>query len=73
MRDRFCRPQRLWFSARLDGEKLPFWRGLMVRLHARVCPACIRYNQSLAATRDALRDLHDRDVEADAGAGDERR
>ena len=28
MKDRFCRAQRAWFSDRLDGEKLPFWRGL---------------------------------------------
>lgn len=57
--DSFCRPQRAFFSDRLDGVKLPFWRGLLVRFHLRVCPQCIRYNRSLEATRDALRGLRD--------------
>jgi predicted anti-sigma-YlaC factor YlaD len=57
MTDKFCVKQRALFSDRLDGQPLPFWRGLLVRLHLRVCPACIRYDRSLAATRDALRAL----------------
>ncbi len=61
MTDRFCRKQRPWFSERLDGRPLPFWRGLLVRLHLRVCPQCIRYHRSLAATRDALGALRDLD------------
>ncbi|MCU1280758.1 MAG: hypothetical protein JWM53_4304 [bacterium] len=59
MTDRFCRKQRGYFSDCLDGERLPFWRGLLVRFHLRVCPQCIRYNRSLEATRDALRTLRD--------------
>ncbi len=65
MTDRFCVKQRAYFSDRLDGVKLPFWRGLLVRCHLRVCPQCIRYNRSLEATRDALRGLRDIDVEGD--------
>ena len=60
---KFCTKQRLHFSALLDREQLPFWRGLMVRLHLRVCPNCIRYNESLTAARDSLRDLRDADVD----------
>jgi hypothetical protein len=59
MTDRFCRAQRLHFSARLDGVRLPFWRGILVRVHLRYCPQCIRYNRALEATRDALRGLRD--------------
>ncbi|HZS35226.1 MAG TPA: hypothetical protein VFF06_00290 [Polyangia bacterium] len=65
MTDRFCRKSRLHFSDRLDGLKVPFWRGLVVRLHLAVCPQCIRYNRSLAATRDALRSLRDSDPDPD--------
>jgi hypothetical protein len=61
MADPFCRKQRPWFSAVLDGERLPFWRGLLVRLHLRVCSRCIRFHQSLTATRDALQSLRDQD------------
>lgn len=61
MTDRFCRSSRRYFSERLDGQRLPFWRGLIVRLHLRVCPQCIRFNRSLAATRDALGALRDSD------------
>ena len=61
MTDRFCRNQRAWFSDRLDGLPLPFWRGLLVRLHLRVCPDCIRVNRSLEATREALRALGETD------------
>ena len=61
MTDRFCVKQRALFSDRLDGEKLPFWRGLLVKLHLGFCPQCQAVNRSLAATRDALRDLRDRD------------
>jgi hypothetical protein len=63
MTDRFCRKQRPYFSDRLDGVKLPFWRGLLVRCHLRFCPQCRRVNRSLEATRVALRELRDRDVE----------
>jgi hypothetical protein len=64
MTDRFCRKSRSYFSDRLDGEPIPFLRGLLVRLHLTVCPQCIRVNRSLVATRDALRALRDRDVQA---------
>ena len=61
MTDRFCKKQRAWFSDRLDDQPLPFWRGLLVRVHLAFCPQCIRVNRSLAATRDALRGLRDLD------------
>ena len=61
MTDRFCVKQRALFSDHLDGERLPFWRGLLVRFHLAVCPACKLTQRSLAATRDALRELRDRD------------
>ncbi len=57
MTDKFCRPQRPYFSDVLDGERVPFWRGLMVRFHLTVCPPCRRYRRSLMATKDALRGL----------------
>ena len=62
MSDWFCIKQRVWFSPRLDGERPPFLRGLLVRMHLGICPRCIRYQRSLIATRDALhalRDAHD--------------
>ena len=59
MTDRLCVKQRAWFSDQLDGQRLPFWRRLMVRWHLAVCPRCIRTHQSLEATRDALRALRD--------------
>jgi len=62
MTDWFCRTQRAHFSDRLDGQPIPFWRGLLVRLHLRICPGCIRTNRSLEATRDALRRLRDADA-----------
>lgn len=61
MTDRFCVKQRRYFSDRLDGAKLPFFRGLLVRLHLAVCPTCIRFNRSLGATRAALKALRDHD------------
>jgi len=61
MVDRFCRKQRPYFSDRLDGARLPFWRGLFVRFHLFVCPPCRRYNRSLEATQQALRTLRDLD------------
>jgi hypothetical protein len=64
MANRFCAAQRPWYSEVLDGRRLPWWRGFWVRFHLRVCPDCIRYHQSLAATRDALRDLG-RDLDPD--------
>jgi hypothetical protein len=64
MTDRFCVKQRAWFSDRLEGKPLPFWRGLLVRLHLTICPPCQRVNRSLAATRDALRALADEDLSA---------
>ena len=66
MADRFCVKQRPYFSDRLDGTRLPFWRGLLVRCHLTICPPSRRYNRSLEATRDALRTLRDLDVDADA-------
>jgi predicted anti-sigma-YlaC factor YlaD len=59
--DRFCVKQRVWFSDRLDGQPLPFWRGLLVRFHLARCPACKRVNRSLQVTREALRALADED------------
>jgi len=61
MTDLFCRIPRRYFSDRLDGEKAPWWARLMVRMHLRVCPQCIRFNRSLEATRDALKALRDED------------
>ena len=61
MTERFCIKQRRHFSDHLDGVKLPLLRGLLVRFHLAVCPACIRFNRSLEATRDALKALRDRD------------
>ena len=63
MTDRFCVKQRALFCDRLDGEQLPFWRRLARQLHLGFCPPCQAVNRSLAATRDALRDLRDRDPE----------
>jgi hypothetical protein len=57
----FCRPARLYFSDLLDGAELPLWRGVLVRLHLRVCPRCIRHHRSLIATREALHALRDHD------------
>jgi len=59
--DRFCVKQRAWFSDRLDGAPVPFWRGLLVRFHLAVCPGCKRVNRSLVATRQALQALADHD------------
>ena len=61
MTDRFCVKQRRYFSDRLDGVKIPFFRRLMVRCHLAICPPCIRYNRSLEATRVALKALRDQD------------
>ncbi len=72
MDDRFCRKQRAYFSDRLDGARLPFWRGLLVRCHLIVCSQCIRYNRSLEATRDALRSLRDREVDGEDGGSEPR-
>jgi len=61
MTDKFCVKQRAYFSDRLDGVRIPFWRGLLVRCHLTFCAPCKRVNRSLRATRDALRDLRDTD------------
>jgi hypothetical protein len=61
MTGRLCKKLRPHFSDRLDGVRLPLWRGLWVRIHLRVCAPCIRYHRSLEATRDALRALRDLD------------
>ncbi len=61
MAGRFCIRQRAFFSDHLDGERLPLWRGLLVRMHLTICPDCRRVNRSLEATREALRGLRDRD------------
>jgi hypothetical protein len=61
MTDRFCLKQRRYFSDALDGQPIPFFRRLLVRLHLAYCPQCIRVNQSLKATRDALSALRDLD------------
>jgi predicted anti-sigma-YlaC factor YlaD len=61
MTDKFCTPQRRYFSDVLDGLELPFLRGLLVRCHLAICPQCRRYQRSLVATREALRHLRDPD------------
>ena len=61
MTDRFCVRQRALFSDQLDGERLSWWRRLAMRLHLSICAPCRRVQRSLEATRDALRDLRDRD------------
>lgn len=61
MTDLFCRIPRRYFSDHLDGAKIPFVGRVLVRMHLRVCPQCKRYHRSLAATRDALKALRDRD------------
>jgi len=61
--DRPCLASRRWFSDQLDGQPLPRWRGLVVRLHLAICPRCRRVARSLEATRDALSALRDADVE----------
>jgi hypothetical protein len=43
----------------MDGQRLPFWRGLLVRCHLAICPQCIRFQRSLEETQKALRDLRD--------------
>ncbi len=62
MTEWFCRKQRPWISDRLDGARLPFWRGLLVRGHLRFCPRCRRVARSLEATCEALRALRDADA-----------
>ncbi len=59
MTDKFCLKQRRYFSCYMDGQPIPFFRRLLVRFHLRVCPQCQRVQQSLDATRDALRALRD--------------
>jgi predicted anti-sigma-YlaC factor YlaD len=54
-----CRAVRPHFSDHLDGERLPFARGLLVRLHLWICPPCRRVRRSLDATREALQALRD--------------
>ena len=61
MTDRFCIKQRRYFSDRMDGAEIPFFRRLLVRLHLAICPPCIRYHRSLEATRVALKGLRDQD------------
>jgi len=58
---RFCRVPRSHFSDHLDGERLPLLVALRVRFHLLICAPCKRYHRSLAATRDALSSLRDRD------------
>lgn len=60
---RFCRLARRSFSDRLDGQPIAWWRALLVRVHLRACPTCIRYNRALSSTRTALAALRDRDPE----------
>ena len=59
MTDKICVKQRALFSDHLDGERLPFLRGLLVRWHLLVCPRCKLVNRSLEATKDALSSLRD--------------
>lgn len=59
MNDKICHKSRAYFSDHLDGQPLPFWRGLMVRWHLLICPYCKRVNRSLTATKDALTALRD--------------
>lgn len=60
-----CRAARSHFSDHLDGEPLSLGARLLVRMHLTICPPCRRYHRSLAATRDALRDLRDADPTSD--------
>jgi hypothetical protein len=59
MTDKFCLKQRQYFSCHMDGQKIPFFRRLLVRFHLAYCPQCKRTLASLDATRDALRALRD--------------
>jgi predicted anti-sigma-YlaC factor YlaD len=65
-----CRPVRVHLSDWLDGERLPFFVGLTVRLHLAACPPCRRVHRSLSATREALRTLRDVDPPGDALSSD---
>jgi predicted anti-sigma-YlaC factor YlaD len=58
-----CRPVREHLSDWLDGQPVPVFAGLMLRLHLRICPPCRRVRRSLEATRDAVRTLRDIDPE----------
>jgi RNA polymerase sigma-70 factor (ECF subfamily) len=60
-----CQAVRPHFSDHLDGERLPFFRRLMVRFHLAVCPPCRRVHRSLVATRDALGALRDEEPHLD--------
>ena len=59
-----CRTARLHLSDHLDGETMPFWRRLFMRLHLTICPPCRRVRRSLLATRDSLLALRDSDVDS---------
>lgn len=63
MTDRFCRGSREYFSDRLDRQRLPFWRGLLVGVHLTICPQCRRFNRSLVAAKDALQSLRDAELD----------
>ena len=72
-----CRGVRSHFSDHLDGERIPFFRRILVRCHLTICPQCRRVQRSLVATREALHALRDVDVEldihVDVGPDEERR
>ena len=48
-------------SDQIDGQPMPFFSGLLYRLHQRLCPRCRRVERSLLATRDVLSALRDID------------
>ena len=54
-----CRVVRPHFSDHLDGQRLPFFLGLFVRIHLLFCPPCKRVRRSLEATQEALGALRD--------------
>jgi hypothetical protein len=60
--DTLCVKPRALFSDHLDGQRIPFWRGLLVRWHLWVCPRCKLVNRSLEATKDALGALRDSEL-----------
>ena len=52
-----CSGARRSLSDFIDGEPLPWWSRVQVRLHLKICPLCQAVHRSLVATDDALRAL----------------
>lgn len=68
MANKFCEAARSHFSDRLDGEPLSPVAKAISGLHLTICPMCIRYNQSLLASREALSLLKDLPVDGEEKA-----